>query len=194
MRHHSNSPGNLLFLVAALVAGASFTAFAQSTPLRVVPEVDLNRYAGTWYEIARLPNRFEEQCAGDITANYAPRPDGRITVTNRCRESNGNTNTAEGVARRVDGRPPSVLKVRFAPAFLSWLPQVWGDYQIIELGPDYDYAVVGSPDRKYLWVLGRRPQMDESLYAQLLARAAAQGFDTTTMIRVSHRAAERPPR
>lgn len=185
MRHHSNSPKKLLVLVAALVAGASFTAPAQSTPLRVVPDVDLNRYAGTWYEIARLPNRFEEKCAGDITAHYAPRPDGRITVTNRCRESNGTTSTAEGVARRVDGRPPSVLKVRFAPAFLSWLPQVWGDYQIIELGSDYDYAVVGSPNRKYLWVLGRAPQMDDSLYAQLLARAAAQGFDTTTMIRES---------
>ena len=98
-------------------------------------------------QIARLPNRFQEKCAGEVVASYALRPDGRITVTNRCRTTGGETTEATGVARRVDGKPPSVLEVRFAPAFLSFLPAVWGDYQVIALGADYDHAMVGTPDR-----------------------------------------------
>lgn len=172
----------------AVLLGATAAAVAQERPLRVVPQVDLQRYAGTWYEIARLPNPFEKKCAGDITATYALRPDGRVTVTNRCRETDGKINEANGIARRVDGQPPSILEVRFAPAFLSFLPMVWGDYQIMELGPEYDYALVGSPDRKYLWILGRRPQMDETRYTSLLDKAEEQGFDTRTMIRVRHTA------
>ena len=106
------------YLVTALVviAMAHVTAVAADVPLRVVADVNYERYAGTWYEIARLPNRFQRVCASDVTATYAPRPDGRIAVTNRCRESDGDVREATGVARRVKGQPPSVLEVRFAPA------------------------------------------------------------------------------
>jgi apolipoprotein D and lipocalin family protein len=173
-------------LAFMFVAAAAVTQ-GQTPPLRVVPDVDLERYSGTWYEVARLPNRFEKNCAGDITATYAPRPDGRITVTNRCRKTDGTINEASGVARRVKNQPPSVLQVRFAPSYLSFLPMVWGDYNIIELGPAYDYAVVGSHDRKYLWVLSRTPRIDRTLYRSLLDRAKAQGFDTSTMIEVANR-------
>src|SRR6476661_2595789 len=121
-----------LVVVVAIVA-AGLTVMAAPAPLRVVPTVDLARYAGTWYEIARLPNRFQAKCAGEVVAAYAPQPDGRVTVTNRCRTTTGETTVATGIARRVDGQPPSVLEVRFAPAFLSFLPAVWGDYQIIAL-------------------------------------------------------------
>ena len=155
---------------------------ADPAPLRVVPELDYKRYAGTWYEIARLPNRFEKKCVGNVTANYTLRSDGRVTVTNRCKEANGNISEATGVARRVEGRPTSVLQVRFAPAFLSFLSKVWGDYQVIELGPQYDYSVVGSPDRKYLWILARKPRLDPALYQSLVDRAKAEGFDTSTLI------------
>ena len=89
---------------------------------------------------------------------------------------------ATGIARRVDGQPPSVLEVRFAPAFLSFLPAVWGDYQIIALGPDYDHAVVGTPDRAYLWVLSRTPRMDPTLYRRLLDGAKGQGFDVAKVV------------
>lgn len=160
---------------------------AQTAPLRVAPDVDLQRYSGRWYEVARLPNRFENKCAGDISATYAPRPDGRITVTNRCRKTDGSINEASGVARRVKDQPSSVLQVRFAPAYLSFLPMVWGDYNIIELGPAYDYAVVGSHDRKYLWVLSRTPGIDRALYRSLLDRAKGQGFDTSKMIEVANK-------
>lgn len=162
---------------------------AAQPPLRVVEEVDYARYAGTWFEIARLPFRFQEQCVSDVTATYAPRPDGRITVTNRCRRSSGEIDEATGVARRVDRRPPSVLKVRFAPAFLSFLPMVWGDYQVIALGADYDHVMVGTPDRKYLWILARTPRIDPALYSSLVAQARSQGFEVARLLETLHTSA-----
>jgi apolipoprotein D and lipocalin family protein len=155
--------------------------------LNVVPEVDLARYAGTWYEIARLPNRFQEKCAGDVTATYTLLDDGTIKVVNRCRQENGEFTTAEGVARRAkeDG-PNTKLEVRFAPAFLSFVPFVWGDYWIIDLAADYSYAVVGEPDREYLWILSRAPIMDEETLDEILERVRRQGYDTTLLIKTSH--------
>ena len=161
-------------IAAAMLQTAN--AHAQAPSVRTVPFVDLNRYAGDWFEIARFPNRFQRQCVGDVRANYARRLDGRIDVVNRCRTADGQTE-ARGVARLVDEQTHAKLKVRFAPAWLSWLPPVWGDYWIIGLAPDYSWAVVGDPDREYLWILARTPTLDaESMAA---ARTAAQdnGFD-----------------
>lgn len=153
-------------------------------PLRVVPSVDLPRYAGVWYEIARLPNRFEEKCAADVMAEYTPLGAGRLKVVNRCRKHDGRMTQAEGVARLASKRGPnSRLKVRFAPSFLSFLPFVWGDYQIIELAPDYGHALVGDPSRKYLWVLSRNPRMDDATYIKLTEAARAEGFDVSRLIR-----------
>lgn len=167
---------------ALLILATALPLAADPPPLRVVPAVDLARYAGEWYEVARLPNRFQEKCAGEVVARYELRPDGRITVVNRCRTTKGETTEAKGVARRVDGQPPAILEVRFAPALLAFLPAVWGDYQIIALGPDYGHAVVGTPDRAYLWILSRTPQMDPALYARLLDEARGQGFDVTKIV------------
>ena len=172
----------ILGALPILAALATQTPDAQDKPLDVVPQVDFERYAGKWFEIARLPNDFQDDCARDVAATYTPRPDGRITVVNRCVKSDGSVNEAEGVARRVEGKPPSVLEVRFAPGWLSFLPMVWGDYQIIELAPDYTHAIVGTPDRKYLWILAREPKIDPSLYEKLKARAKAQGFDVAGLM------------
>lgn len=169
-------------IATMLILGAALPSAADQAPLRVVSAVDLNRYAGTWYEVARLPNRFQSKCAGEVVARYTLRPDGRITVANSCRQSDGTTTDATGVARRVEGQPTSILEVRFAPAFLSFLPAVWGDYQVIALGEAYDHAVVGTPDRKFLWILSRTPQLDPGLYQRLLAQATAQGFDTAKVV------------
>ena len=177
------------YLTAAmLIAAALRLEAAQPRPgaLRVVPDLDYQRYAGTWYEIARLPNRFQRECVSDVVATYALRSDGRIAVTNRCRQSDGKIKEANGAARRVDGQPPSVLKVRFAPALLSFLPAVWGDYQIIELGAEYDYAVVGTPDRSYLWILARRPEIDPELRRRIVDNARTQGFDVSALIATAH--------
>jgi apolipoprotein D and lipocalin family protein len=176
------------FSVALLILATAASRAVAQAPLRVVEEVDFERYAGTWFEIARLPFKYQEKCASDVTATYEPRPDGLITVTNRCREANGQMREAEGVARRVEGRPASVLKVRFAPAFLSFLPMVWGDYQVIVLGADYDHVMVGTPDRKYLWILARTRHIDEALYRSLVEQARSQGFDVTALIKTRHTA------
>jgi apolipoprotein D and lipocalin family protein len=157
-------------------------------PLRTVGELDYARYSGTWFEIARLPFKYQKACASDVTANYAPRSDGRITVTNRCVRTDGKVIEAKGVARREKGKAASVLKVRFAPAFLSFIPAVWGDYQIIALGKEYEYAVIGTPDRKYLWILSRTPVMDRSLYAQLKEQAKSQGFNIAALVETAHNA------
>jgi lipocalin len=121
-------------------------------PLRNQPvsTLDLNRYAGTWHEIAHLPMYFQRKCQDRITATYTLRADGRIHVRNACRTKAGKEDVAHGIAKPAGG-PAGALKVRFAPGWLSWVPWVWADYWVIELDPDYQWAVVGSPSRKYLW-------------------------------------------
>jgi apolipoprotein D and lipocalin family protein len=165
-------------------------AFPQSRsaePVNVVDSVDLVRYSGTWYEIVRLPNRFQKDCIGDVTATYTLLDDGDIKVVNRCRKNGGDLSEAEGRARRANGDGPiSKLEVRFAPAFLSFLPFVWGDYWILDLASDYSYAVIGEPDREYLWVLARSPKIDDQTLGEILERAKKQGYDLNALIRTKH--------
>jgi len=161
-------------------------AFLQgdSKPLEVVPTVDFNQYAGKWYEIARLPNSFQDQCTGHVTATYMVESDGRIKVINECQLRNGGVDRAEGVARLADENGPRAkLKVRFAPWILSVLPWVWGDYWILALAPDYSYVIVGGPDRKYLWILARNPKLDEATYTMLIEKAKQMGFPVERLIR-----------
>ena len=166
---------------------ALFVVMAAATPLPTQDWVEPARYVGRWYEIARLPNRFQDQCAGDVAANYTLRDDGRFTVVNECRTREGGVDRAEGVARRADREgPASRLKVRFAPAWLSFLPWVWGDYWILELDREYRFALVGEPSRKYLWILARNPVMDPADFDRLVARAGGLGFDTTALLRTPH--------
>ena len=172
-----------LVLAAALLAPLGVSAQTADAPVRTVASVDLDRYAGRWFEIARYPNRFQRQCAGDVTATYARRTDGRIDVVNRCRTSDGWTD-ARGIARVVDGAGTK-LKVRFAPAALSFLPFVWGDYWIIGLADDYSWAVVGSPDRQYLWILSRSPRLGDDAWQAATEAAAANGFDITRLQRTT---------
>lgn len=171
-----------------MLAGVLLMTLA-AAPLPTQDWVDLARYVGRWYEIARLPNRFQDQCAGDVAATYALRPDGRVTVVNECRKRDGQIARAAGVARRADDKgPASRLKVRFAPAWLSFLPLVWGDYWIVELDRGYRHAVVGDPSRKYLWVLSRSPEMDAATYDSLAATAGRLGFDAARLVRTPHTA------
>ena len=162
----------LITIFAAVIDG-------RRNNLDVVPHVDLNRYVGQWYEIARLPNRFEKKCANSVTATYSLRTDGKIEVVNRCRKLSGDYTTAKGKAKVVDKTTNAKLKVTFFWPF-------YGDYWILDLGKNYEYAVVGAPNRKYLWILSRSPQMDETVYRQLLAKMAARGFNTEQMIKTPH--------
>lgn len=144
--------------------------------LEVVPHVDLQKYLGKWYEVAHLPFRFEAGCS-DITATYSLREDGGVTVLNECIK-NGKAKTAKGKAKVVDKATGAKLKVSFFGPF-------YGDYWIINLGENYDYAVVGTPNRRFLWVLSRTPQMDEKLYSQLVAFAESKGFNVKNLIKTS---------
>ncbi len=167
-------PALLTCLLTCLLLAAA-PAFA-AEPVRAVEALDIDRYAGQWHEIAHLPVSFQKQCVGEITANYGLRRDGRISVTNACRNREGERVVADGVARPVEGQPGQ-LQVRFAPDWLSWVPLVWADYWVIALDPEYQWAVVGEPDRRYLWILSRLPEMDRTLFEQLKAKAEAMGYD-----------------
>lgn len=132
------SPCLALFLLSAA------TSLWAAEPVRSVPALDMGRYAGQWHEIAHLPVSFQKKCVGDITATYALRGDGRISVHNACRTADGERIAAEGVARPVEGAPGQ-LQVRFVPDWLAWVPLVWADYWVIALDPDYQWALVGDP-------------------------------------------------
>jgi apolipoprotein D and lipocalin family protein len=142
-------------------------------PVETVDYVDLTQYVGKWYQIAFFPTRFQGSCTIDTTATYGILNDGRVSVFNECKKPSGKYKSISGTARIVDKDSNAKLKVKFfwfAPA---------GDYWIIDLDDDYQYAVVGSPDRKYLWILSRTPQISASLYQDLVKRASGQYFEVS---------------
>jgi apolipoprotein D and lipocalin family protein len=168
------------------VVGPPDGAPLMRAPLQVVAPVDLQRYAGLWHEQARLPNRFQKQCSGAVTATYTPQPDGTLEVRNRCILGDGSFDESVGVARTVPviGQPGAGrLEVRFAPAWLGWLPMAWGAYWILKLDRDYQVALVGTPDREYLWVLSRMPRLDDALLQAELDYARSLGFDVAKVMR-----------
>ncbi len=141
-------------------------------PLQTVPKVDLDRYLGRWYEIARIDHSFQKGCI-DSTADYSLREDGDIKVINSCRKVSpeGKISSIEGRARVLDKDTNAWLKVQFFWPFE-------GDYVIIDLDDsNYSYAVVGHPSRDYLWVLSRFPQMDDGLYEEIIKKISRQGYD-----------------
>lgn len=146
-------------------------------PLSTVSHVDLNRYLGTWYEIAAFPQDFQKGCTGS-TAYYTQRDDGEIGVLNRCRKLSldGEEKVAKGRARVVDRTTNAKLEVSFFRPF-------WGDYWIVDLGADYEYAVVGHPSRDYLWILSRTPTMDVAVYDAIVGRLRAQGYEVERLVR-----------
>lgn len=168
----------LLSLSTSLLLVLSLSVQAKDEPvLQPVPSLDVARYMGTWYEIAKYPNRFQKKCLRNTSAQYSLQEDGRIKVVNSCLQAEGKTDVAEGEARQVGNTNSPQLEVRFAPAWLSWLPMVWGDYWVIDLDPQYQLAAVSEPEREYLWILSRTPQVSQTAYDALLTRLRAKGFD-----------------
>lgn len=149
-------------------------------PLQTVEKVDLNSYLGLWYEIARFPNRFQKRCVGS-TARYSLRDDGKIDVLNKCflDSHDGKQKEAKGIARIVDTNSNSKLEVSFFRPF-------WGEYWIIILDDNYSYAVVGHPSRDYLWILSRKPQMDDDTYKRIINKLKAMSYPTERFIRTTH--------
>lgn len=150
-----------------------------------VPRVDLNNYLGRWYEICRLPLKWEDAEATDIIASYSLNEGGSVKVDNRCFDAKGDPSQSIGEATAVD-ETNARLKVTFLPEFLRWIPFTSGDYWVLKLDPDYQAALVGGPDRKYLWVLSRTPGMPKPMLDEYLAEARRQGFDLSNLITPKH--------
>ena len=168
----------LVYLVVFLIAFVFTTTMAgekeKSDTPTTVESVDLNRYTGLWYEIARLPNRFQKKCVRDVTANYRLLPDGKIEVVNRCLQSGGEADEITGIAKVVDTVSNSRLKVSFfRPLGISLF---WGDYWIIGLGVNYEYAVIGTPDRKYGWILARQSSLEQKQLDEIFNLLRQQGY------------------
>jgi lipocalin len=175
-------------LVAALMATAVPLAVAhfkaaRTAPVTTAPLLDLRRYAGRWYEIARLPLSTERECDSDVSASYTLLRNGRLRVVNSCRTRDGELQEVRGIARPAGGADGAKLEVCFAPSGLRWLPGAWAPYWVLHVAPDYSAAVVGTPDRKHLWLLSRSAFMDDAQLQRLLLHARAQGFDTTRLMR-----------
>ena len=142
-----------------------------------VDSVDLKKYAGTWYEIGRLPMYFQRNCASDVTATYVEKTDGSgIKVINQCKAQDGSGITAEGLAKPADSTG-SKLKVTFLPSWIRWLPVGRADYWILAHDADYKTALVGTPDKDYLWLLARSPNVSQETYAKYRQIAQQQGYD-----------------
>ncbi|MEZ5895069.1 MAG: lipocalin family protein [Parvularculaceae bacterium] len=167
----------VLFLLAALAACAKppVNRALDAPPLQTVSAVDLDRYLGRWYEIARLPNSFEDNCDG-VTADYSLRDDGKIKVVNTCRlgAPDGEVKTANGKARIVDATTNAKLKVSFFGPF-------YGDYWIIDLAEDYSLSIVGEPTGRYLWVLSRTPEITDDVRNSVIAKLAGFGYDASKL-------------
>ena len=158
---------------------ATFSTYSETSDVAVktIPSLDVSRYLGTWYEIAKYPNWFQKKCVSNTKAVYSARSDGTLKVLNSCKTAEGEISEAEGTARQIGAKDSPKLEVRFAPAWLSFIPLVWGDYWVIDLDPQYQVAVVSDPRRDYLWILSRTPQLDKKVYDETLQRIRDQHFD-----------------
>jgi len=154
-------------------------AMKSAAPLPTVAAVDLQRYAGDWYEIAKLPNVFQSACAADTVARYRVAGDG-VSVRNRCRRADGSIDSIDGTATAVPGSSGARLEVTFFWPFR-------GDYRILALDPDYRTVLVGEPRRRYAWILSRTPTLDAQALEALLDRAQALGFDRAAFVRTPQR-------
>jgi apolipoprotein D and lipocalin family protein len=165
-----------LAVVASDVAPEDGGQPAKST-LSTISALDVPRYMGTWYEIAKFPNWFQRKCTSGTMAEYSLKNDGMVQVINRCRLESGEMIEAIGAARQIGPATSPKLEVRFAPGWLSFLPFVWGDYWVIDLDGHYQLVAVSEPKRKYLWILARTPNIEPIDYKNLLARLMQKGFD-----------------
>jgi len=162
-------------MITALVALTLFVpAFASAEdmrPVRTVPQVNLNRYMGKWFEISSFPQSFQKGCT-KTTATYSLRSDGKVDVLNQC-IVNGKLKNAKGVAYAADNTNAK-LRVSFFWPF-------YGNYWVVDLGRNYEFAVVGAPGRDYLWILSRTPRMSKRVYEGILQRLHEQQFDLSKL-------------
>jgi apolipoprotein D and lipocalin family protein len=164
-----------------LIYGLPSTASSKSKKLNAEKNVDLVKYSGKWYEIARLPNWFERNCASDVTAEYELLEGNQIRVKNSCKKTNGKVEVALGTATTATD-PEVTLRVTFAPKAVRFLPFVWANYTVVSLDENYKHVLIGEPSRKYLWILSRETPMPRETYNKLLDVAKNEGFNISKLI------------
>ena len=171
-----------LFCTLALALLAGCASSSAEAPPASAGQVDLQRYQGTWYELARLPMFFQRHCVAS-EAHYRLQDDGRVAVTNRCRTEDGEWQEANGEAELQQAGHTDKLWVRFDNWFSKLFPGLSkGDYWVLYLEQDYSVALVGHPNREYLWLLSRTPQVSNEVRERLLAEARTRGYDTGELI------------
>jgi len=163
----------MAFIRLLLLALLAFPAAAAQP--RPIPAVDLQRYSGQWFEIARIPNTFQQACAGDVRAEYRPVGRDGVLITNACRKADGGWFNLKARARLQDPTGARWL-VRPENRWLGWVPMLKADYWVVDLAEDYSHAAVSMAGTDYLWILSRRPLLDEAVYRQIVQRMARQGF------------------
>lgn len=153
-----------------------------NTPLQTVHQVDLARYMGKWYEIARIPNTFQKSCMREVTVSYRLLVDNHVRGLNTCRKANGDVFSLE-VDGKIQDKSNSKIVFKITSSWLRWVPMLKADYWIVDLADNYSYAAVATPDSHYLWILARQPQMDDAVYQQLIKRVAKQGFAVEKLVK-----------
>ena len=160
------------------------SVYGQSLPeIETVENLNIGKYLGVWHQIALIPNYFQKDCVDDTQAEYEVLSDDSITILNSCLSLGGERLLAAGIGRAT-GEPRNFarLKVSFAPKWLAWIPFVWGDYWILSIDDEYNSVLIGSPDRRYLWILSRQKFIQKEIFADYLEKAKKNEFDTSLLI------------
>lgn len=172
----------------AVLVGLSLATmvYAQNPPLKTVNQVELDRYLGVWYEVARKPMYFQNKCDRDVSATYTLNENGNVNVDNKCYSKDGKLNQSVGEAYVQNPPSNSKLKVSFLPSAIRWLPLGRGDYWVLKIDDDYQTVLVGEPDRKYMWVLSRTAHPNEQVVGEYLDYAKSVGYDLSDVIKTKH--------
>ena len=173
--------------IFTLISGIAFLSvatfvYANNSNVQTVPKVELDKYLGTWHEIARKPLYFQKKCDYNVSANYSLNENGNIKVDNQCFNKDGKLQQSIGEASVQNAPANSKLKVSFLPKLLNWLPVGRGDYWILKVDENYQVALVGTPNHKYLWLLSRTQTLDPAVTAEFLDHAKKQGYDLSDLI------------
>ena len=175
--------GALILFFSGPIGSKSVSTESSDAP-ETVPNFNIKKYLGSWHQIAYIPNRFQSMCIAGTKAEYILISEARLKVINSCQDIDSTIHRAEGLARvNAKYQDPARLEVRFAPKWFSFLPFVWGDYWVLDIDTEYSSGLVGSPDRRYLWVLSRTREISQERYSQLIGRARQLGFDINNLVK-----------